>query len=185
MDLLVGLGNPGSPYKLTRHNAGFMVIDYLAASHGLKLSQTTYGACWGQGTIAQHKVTLAQPLSYMNLSGEPTKNLMRKLDLTEKDLLVICDDFNLPLGAIRIRRAGSAGGHNGLKSINNCLNTTDYARLRLGIGPPHPRQEIADFVLTPFKSNEWPLAEEMIERAAQAVETYLAEGITATMNAFN
>lgn len=185
MKLLVGLGNPDSSYKLTRHNIGFMVIEYLAAKHGIKLSKTKYGACWGQGTIDGNEVTLALPLKYMNLSGQPVRQLQQALEISESDLLVICDDFNLLLGMLRLRKQGSAGGHNGLKSIIDCLHTQEFARLRLGIGPPPVRQDTADFVLEPFKTKEWPQIEEMIECAAQTVETYLNEGITAAMNAFN
>ncbi len=185
MKLLVGLGNPDPCYKLTRHNVGFMLIEYLVARHSIKLAEKKYGVCWGRGIIAECEVILSQPLSYMNLSGQPVRQLQQALALPEADLLVICDDFNLPLGTLRLRKQGSAGGHNGLKSIINCLGTEEFARLRLGIGSPAPNKDSADYVLENFKAKEWPQVEEMIEQAAQAVETYLSEGITTAMNAFN
>ena len=185
MKLLVGLGNPDPCYKLTRHNAGFMLVEYLAARYSIKLSRKKYGVSRGQGIIAGCTVTLAQPLSYMNLSGQPVRQLQQALGLSDADLLITCDDFNLDLGVLRLRRKGSAGGHNGLKSIINCLGTQEFARLRLGVGQPAPNKDSADYVLEAFKRKEWPQVEEMIEQAAQAVETYLSEGIAAAMSAFN
>ena len=185
MKLLVGLGNPGADYKLTRHNLGFMLIDYLAAGWGIKLEERKYGACWGRGAIAGQEVALVQPLSYMNLSGQPVKRLLRAFGLDLADLLVACDDLNLPLGRLRLRSRGSAGGHNGLKSIITSLQSAEFPRLRLGIGQPPPGQDAAEYVLSPFKIKEWPLVEEMLSRAGRALETCLAEGLQAAMNTFN
>ncbi|MBI5787581.1 MAG: aminoacyl-tRNA hydrolase [Candidatus Schekmanbacteria bacterium] len=185
MKLVAGLGNPGSAYKQTRHNIGFMLIEYLAAAHKIKLNRTEYNVAWGKGEIAQCPITLACPQSYMNLSGQPVVNLLNALKVTASDLLVVCDDFNLLLGKMRLRPQGSNGGHNGLKSISNSLHTREYARLRIGIGPPDLNKDSADFVLAPFKSNEWPIVKEVIEHAAQAVELYLTSGIEAAMNRYN
>jgi PTH1 family peptidyl-tRNA hydrolase len=187
--VICGLGNPGERYRLTRHNVGFRVVDLLADRWGLTgQGRVRDGAAQLEVRLEQppEKVLLVKPLRYMNLSGGPLRAAIRQSNVDPaEDLLVVTDDVDLPLGRLRLRREGSAGGHNGLRSIIASLGGTDFPRLRVGIGRQGTSRATVDHVLSTFRADEQELATEAIATAADAVETWLAEGIDAAMNAFN
>jgi PTH1 family peptidyl-tRNA hydrolase len=185
MKVVCGLGNPGDRYRLTRHNVGFRVIDLLADRWGVSRGHVRDGAARLEVDRGDPvgRVLLVKPARFMNLSGQPLRAALRNVNATlETDLLIVTDDADLPLGRLRIRRAGSAGGHNGLRDIIETLGTDEFARLRVGIGR---NGEMVDHVLSTFSLAEEELAREAIGTAADAVETWLAEGVEAAMNAFN
>jgi PTH1 family peptidyl-tRNA hydrolase len=184
--LLVGLGNPGEEYARTRHNVGFRCLSVLAARHRLFFRQKHAQARLAVGEIAGRNVVLARPYTYMNRSGAAVAGLLAWLKLPLEQLLVIYDDLDLPLGTIRLRPRGSAGGHRGLRSIIEALESEQFARLRVGIGrPPDPSQDPVDYVLSPFTPEEETTLARVLERAADAVECFLKEGIEAAMARFN
>jgi PTH1 family peptidyl-tRNA hydrolase len=185
MKVVCGLGNPGDRYRLTRHNVGFRVIDLLADRWGVTKGHVRDGAARLEVDRGEPigSVLLVKPARFMNLSGAPLRAAIRNTNAElETDLLVVTDDADLPLGRIRLRRGGSAGGHNGLRDIIDALGSDQFARLRVGIGRDG---EMVDHVLSTFSRGEEELAREAIATAADAVETWLAEGIEPTMNAFN
>ena len=189
MFLIVGLGNPGLQYARTRHNAGWFVIDELARRHNITLVKKNADTKLGLGTIGETKIGLVKPQTYMNDSGRSVAALKHFYRLELEQILILTDDLNLPLGKLRLRANGSDGGHNGLKSVAGHLNSRDYARLRIGVGEP-PREErqqtgTAGFVLRPFGADEWPLVETITARAADAVESWMAEGLAVAMTRFN
>lgn len=183
--VLCGLGNPGEAYRFTRHNLGFRLLETLSESLGGKWSfpSDQYARC--EARIKGRDCVLVKPLTYMNLSGEALEELGRHEEIAPSRLLVVCDDIALPLGHIRLRRAGSDGGHNGLKSVIQRLNTTRFPRLRLGIGPLPDGIEGADFVLSPFLESEWKSTDAMIRQAAKCVEVWAEFGVATAMNRFN
>lgn len=185
MKLIVGLGNPGVKYKPTRHNLGFMVIGGLSRELDIELYQLKYNSLIGQGELRRKSITLTKPMIYMNRSGRAVYALLKGFKLSLADLIVICDDLNLPLGALRVRAKGSAGGHNGLGSIINVLGSEEFTRLRLGIDRPPPNIDVADYVLEPFTKSEWPTVKEMIAGAQAAVCAVVEQGTDAAMNRFN
>ena len=187
MKLVVGLGNPGASYRGTRHNAGFEVADLLAARHGLTFETAPVGphALMAKWRRADDTSLVAKPLTFMNLSGEAAGSLCRYFKIEIADVLIVCDDVNLPLGRLRARATGTEGGHNGLKSIAQHFGTIDYARLRVGVGRGDTRRELADHVLARFESDERPAVESAIARAADAVEHWLDTGLERMMNLFN
>ena len=182
--MISGLGNPGERYRLTRHNVGFRVVDLLADRWGLTgKGSVRDGAARLEAVRPDARVLLVKPVRYMNGSGPPLKAAMRQTDADPAvDLLVIADDVDLPLGRIRLRRSGSAGGHNGLRDIISTLGSNEFARLRVGIGRGG---ETVDHVLATFKPDERELADVAIASAADAAELWLREGIDEAMNAFN
>ena len=184
MKVISGLGNPGERYRLTRHNVGFRVVDLLADRWGLTgKGSIRDGAARLEAVRPDARVLLVKPVRYMNGSGPPLKAAMRQTDADPAvDLLVIADDVDLPLGRIRLRRSGSAGGHNGLRDIISTLGSNEFARLRVGIGRGG---ETVDHVLATFKADERELADVAIATAADAAEVWLREGIDEAMNAFN
>jgi PTH1 family peptidyl-tRNA hydrolase len=182
--LVVGLGNPGREYAGTRHNVGFRVVDGLAAAHGIALRTRRLKAVYGVGEIGAQRVCLAKPQTYMNLSGQAVAALMRELSLPHEDLLVVCDDVNLPIGRLRIRRSGSAGGSGGLKSIIASLGSEAFPRVRVGVGRPGSGG-LVDHVLGPFTRAELPLIEQAIAAAVEAVQLSLTDDLDAAMNRFN
>ncbi|MGI5818028.1 MAG: aminoacyl-tRNA hydrolase [Armatimonadota bacterium] len=182
---IVGLGNPGGGYDQTRHNIGFEVIHALASAHGIRIGRPRAAAVAGTGRIDGERVVLAMPLTMMNASGVAVVRLCHLYEIEPEDLIVIVDDLNLELGQLRLRRGGSAGGHNGLRSINEKLGTKDYPRLRIGIGGPPGGMDARDWVLSEFAPEEREAVEEVISRASACVETAVTEGIEAAMNAFN
>jgi PTH1 family peptidyl-tRNA hydrolase len=185
MRLIVGLGNPDPEYQWTPHNLGFMAVDELANRGGIRVERPEGKALAGRGKIAGEEVILAKPQTYMNLSGISVRELLGKYELDVKDLLVLWDEAQLPLGTIRIHPDGSAGSHNGAKSVIGALGTEEFARLRLGCGPEHPVSSRKEYVLRPMKKAELEVAAEMIGEAGDAVEMILAQGIDAAMNKYN
>ena len=185
MRLIVGLGNPDPEYQWTPHNLGFMAVDELANRNGIRVERPEGKALAGRGKIAGEDVILAKPQTYMNLSGISVRELLEKYELDVKDLLVLWDEAQLPLGTIRIHPDGSAGSHNGAKSVIGSLGTQEFARLRLGCGPDHPPNSRKEYVLRPMKKAELEIAAEMIGEAGDAVEMILKQGIDAAMNQYN
>ena len=186
MYVIVGLGNPGSRYERTRHNAGFRMVDRLAAGYRIEFSQKKHRALCGAGMIEGQKVLLLKPQTYMNLSGESVREAVEyyKVD-PERELLVIYDDISLDPGKLRIRKKGSAGGHNGMKNIILHLGTQVFPRIRIGVGQKPEGYDLADYVLGHFSDKEREIMDESITRAAEAVEVMIAEGPDAAMNQFN
>lgn len=185
MRIVVGLGNPGRRYQGTRHNVGFAVADEVAVRAGAPFESgraETLAARFGRGDAA---VLIAKPLTMMNLSGSAVAGLAGFYKVDPASVLVVADDVNLPLGRLRIRAAGSAGGHNGLRSIIDCLGTEGFPRLRVGVGRGDLRRDLADHVLARFDGDERDEVERAVARAADAVETFLAAGIEAAMNRHN
>jgi PTH1 family peptidyl-tRNA hydrolase len=183
--LVVGLGNPGPGYAGNRHNVGAMVLDELAARAGLKLSPgkgARARAVAGEGRLAGRRVVLARPLTYMNESGSPVRGLLDYHRLPVEDLVVVHDELDIPFSAVRLKRGGGEGGHNGLRSITRSTGTKDYLRVRVGIGRPPGRQDAADYVLKDFSSVERKELELLIAEAADAVEALLAHGLEAAQN---
>jgi PTH1 family peptidyl-tRNA hydrolase len=185
MKLVVGLGNPGRTYHGTRHNVGFEVLETIAGRHGCRWESAPRGA---EALIARWRggdAVLGKPLTYMNLSGPAVLALLQFYKMDGSELLVVVDDINLELGRLRARAAGSAGGHNGLKSIIGALGHDAFARLRIGVGRGDARRDLADHVLARFEPDERPIAAEAVDRGADAVELFVAEGIARVMNRFN
>lgn len=184
MKLIAALGNPGRTYDGTRHNLGFVVADTLAARHRLEWEAAPRGL---EALIARWRgadVVVAKPMTFMNLSGVAVRGLLQFYKIDAADMLVVVDDVNLELGRLRTRAAGSAGGHNGLKSIIEALGSDEFARLRVGVGRGDAR-DLADHVLAKFDPAERPVVEESVARAADAAETFIMEGIGPVMNRFN
>ncbi len=183
MKLVIGLGNPGRQYAGTRHNVGFEVLDLLAGRHRLEWEAAPADALMARWRAAS--ALLAKPLTFMNLSGHAIGELLRFYKIEAPDLLVIVDEANLELGRLRARPSGSAGGHNGLKSIISALGTEEFARLRVGVGRGDVRRDLADHVLAKFDPDERIDVAEATGRAADAAELFVAEGMTPVMNRFN
>ena len=186
MFLIVGLGNPGKQYEHTRHNIGFDVMDALAEKYNISISEKKHKALCGKGVINGVKVVLAKPQTYMNLSGESVAELVNyyKMD-PEEEMIVIYDDISLAPGNLRIRKKGSAGGHNGIKSIIAHLGTTVFPRIKVGVGEKPKNYDLADYVLGHFSKQERELMEEGYEHASDAVEQIVQGEIEAAMNVFN
>jgi PTH1 family peptidyl-tRNA hydrolase len=185
MRLIVGLGNPDPEYQWTPHNLGFMAVDELASRGGIRVSRPEAKALVGRGKLAGEDILLAKPQTYMNLSGISVRELLQKYDLGPQDLLVMWDEAQLPLGTIRISGEGSAGSHNGAKSVIGSLSTPVFTRLRLGCAPEHEVSSRKEYVLRPMRKAEMEIAAEMISEAADAVEMILAQGIDPAMNKYN
>lgn len=184
MKLIVGLGNPGREYDQTRHNAGFMVVDRLSSRHSLGPARAKFHAGVIEGRIAGERVMLMQPTTFMNRSGLAVGEAARFHKLEPSDVLVVVDDVALPVGTIRMRASGSAGGHNGLSDIERVLTTRDYPRLRIGIDPPG-RAPQKDYVLSRFTRSQLQALEPAMDQACDAIESYLTHGIDKTMSLFN
>jgi PTH1 family peptidyl-tRNA hydrolase len=184
MKIVVGLGNPGPKYAGTRHNVGFEVIDYLAAAPGCSSFRERFEALVAEMKDADETILYVKPMTFMNLSGRAVRAVLDFYKEPVENLLVVCDDFNLPLGKLRVRVKGSHGGQNGLRNIQEHLGTDAYARLRIGVGQPSVGEAI-DHVLSRFKPSERPVIDEAIATAAQAVTVWQKSGIEACMNRFN
>ena len=187
MKLIVGLGNPGREYRDTRHNVGFLVVDEIARRHQLTLAmapsqvpETFVAKKYGMDPLL-----VAKPLTYVNRSGDAVASLTHYYDIAVGDMLVVADEIALPFGKLRARARGSAGGHNGLKSVIERLGTTEFARLRLGVGRGDPQRDLADHVLATFEPGERAALDEFITRAADAAEMFAVEGIERVMNVYN
>ena len=187
MRLIVGLGNPGREYRETRHNVGFMVADEIAKRHGLTMAMAPSQVpdAFIAKKFGADPFLIGKPLTFMNRSGDAVAALAHYYDIVPADLLVVVDEVALPFGRLRARARGSAGGHNGLKSVIERLGTTEFPRLRLGVGRGDTRRDLADHVLSKFEADERSALEELITRAADAAEMFAAEGIEKVMNAYN
>jgi PTH1 family peptidyl-tRNA hydrolase len=185
MRLIVGLGNPDPEYQWTPHNLGFLAVDELANRGAIRVERPEGKALVGRGKLAGKEVVLAKPQTYMNLSGVSVRELLSKYEVEQGDLLVLWDEVQLPWGTFRIHPEGSAGSHNGAKSVISALGTQRFARLRLGCGPEHPVTSRKEHVLRPMKKAELKVAAEMIAEAGDAVEMMLARGIEAAMTKYN
>jgi PTH1 family peptidyl-tRNA hydrolase len=184
--LIVGLGNPGIEYQFTPHNMGFLAVDRIAEQYGVRVSNRQCRALTGKAVIADHGVLLAKPETYMNLSGMSVRELAREHAVDPaQDLIVIYDDLDLPLGAIRIRQRGSSAGHNGMESIIGALGSDEFVRMRLGIGPDHPVKDGARYVLGQFKKSQYAVVDQELDTAAEALKVILAEGVAKAMSRFN
>jgi PTH1 family peptidyl-tRNA hydrolase len=184
--LIVGLGNPGIEYQFTPHNLGFLTIDRIANDHGINIRNRQCHALTARATISGEPVVLAKPETFMNLSGLSVRELVdeHQVDI-ERDLIVIYDELDLPLGTIRIRQRGGSAGHNGMESILGALNTDEFLRIRLGTAPERKVEDSVQYVLTPFRKAQEEIVVEVLDSAAQAVEVILKEGPAAAMNRFN
>ncbi len=188
MKLIVGLGNPGPEYARTRHNAGFMAIDRLATRHGLSGAKSKFHAGVLEGAIAGDKCVLLQPVTYMNRSGLAVGEAVAFYKLALSDLLIVVDDVALPVGRLRLRAGGSAGGHNGLADIERALGTSEYPRLRIGIDPPTSgggRVRQHDYVLGRFSPDQVLKLEPLLDVACHAIESWIADGIAKAMSLYN
>lgn len=185
MKLIAGLGNPGTSYALTRHNVGFRVVELLAGQRRIPINRYLLRALYGRGRLGPEEVLLVKPLTYMNRSGDAIAALLWHFGLGPGDLLVVYDDVALPLGRLRLRGRGSAGGHKGIASIIDRLGTEEFPRLRLGVGAPPPGMDLPDYVLSQFPPSEEEEVERILEKAGQAVELYVTQGLEAAMNRVN
>ncbi len=184
--LVVGLGNPGDKYENTRHNAGFMAVDQLADRGDFPMQRLKFHALTHSATISGQGVLVMKPTTYMNLSGDAVAEAAAFYKVPPEHILVLCDDVSLPVGKLRIRTHGSAGGHNGLKHIIQRLGTDQFPRVKIGVGAkPHPDYDMADWVLGKFVGEDKTAMDEATRRAAQAVECYLKDGPQKAMNQFN
>ena len=186
MKLIVGLGNPGLEYEMTRHNLGFMLIDRLFERAGGRRFRNESNAKIGEVTLAGKRILLVKPQTFMNLSGDAARPLLEHYGEAEpSNLIVACDDVALPFGTIRVRARGSAGGQKGLKSIIERLATQEFARVRLGVRPDHPVEDLASFVLSPIPKRDRAALDQALDRAADAIEVVLTEGVEHAMALFN
>ena len=184
--LLVGLGNPGDQYENTRHNVGFMVADELAERHNIPVQRLKVRALTNTVTVGDRKVLLMKPVTYMNLSGEAVREAAAFYKIPPEHILVISDEVALAPGKLRVRRSGSAGGHNGLKNIIAHLGTDQFPRIRLGVGQkPHPDYDMADWVLGKFQGEDKKAVEAAVKKAADAAECLIREGVDKAMNQYN
>jgi PTH1 family peptidyl-tRNA hydrolase len=183
--LIVGLGNPGREYARNRHNVGWQVADHFVSSRGWRFGKRQNDALIALGRIGDVRVVVAKPQTFMNLSGRAVQPLARFYKTPPDRMLVIYDDLDLPFGAIRLRERGGAGGHNGMKSIIERLGGGDFPRLRIGVGRPPGRMDAADYVLRDFDAGERAEMPMVLDQAARAIETFVAHGIVAAMNAHN
>ncbi len=184
--LIVGLGNPGRQYELTRHNAGFLFADLLADKNNEKISKIQFKSVTASIDVGGHKCLLMKPQTFMNNSGEAVKQAAAFYKIPPERIIVVFDDISLPCGKLRIRRKGSAGGHNGIKSIIYHLNSDNFPRVKLGVGEkPHPEYDLADWVLSNFKKDEIPALRDAAEKACDAVELIVKGDTDKAMSNFN
>jgi peptidyl-tRNA hydrolase, PTH1 family len=179
--LVVGLGNPGPQYQRTRHNVGFMAVDRLARSHHIALSSRQFQSLSGSGEIASRETALMKPLTFMNLSGRAVKRMISLLRVPPEEMIVVHDDLDLAFGRIRMKRLGSDGGHQGIRSIIDYLGTRDFPRLKIGIGRPPAGMDPADYVLKPFDPSEQAGLEPVLEQAVEALAVWLDGGVDGAM----
>ncbi len=183
--LIVGLGNPGREYDRTRHNVGFELADALAERHGIRLKQHRGLALVGWSLFDGLHLGVMKPITFMNRSGRPVQDVARYYDVDPSDILVVFDDLNLPLGTIRLRAGGSAGGHNGVQNVIDVLKTNSFPRLRIGIGSEFARGRQVDYVLSPFSKQDRETIDGALIRAQEAAEMFVREGIESAMNRYN
>lgn len=185
MYAVIGLGNPGREYENTRHNIGFNTVDLLADRNGIDINKIKFKSVYGKGRIGNESVLLLKPQTYMNNSGISVLELYKYYKIPIENILVVVDDIDIDFGAVRIKRKGSAGTHNGLKSIIYHLQRNDFPRIKIGVGSPPPEWDLADFVLSRFQNKEEKTIKESIEVACESIETIIKEDIDKAMNKFN
>lgn len=186
MYIIAGLGNPGREYDMTRHNIGFEVIDYLAEQYNVKVNKLKFKSLYGETNLGGEKVYLVKPQTYMNLSGEAIREFCAFYKIPSENVIIINDDISLEAGKVRIRRKGSAGGHNGLKSIIYQLGTDEFPRIKMGVGAPkHEGYDLADYVLGRFTKDEIPVLEDAIIRASKAAAEIVRAGVDSAMNKYS
>ncbi|TQR18197.1 aminoacyl-tRNA hydrolase [Psychrobacillus vulpis] len=185
MKIIIGLGNPGKQYEATRHNIGFHVIDELAKRLNIPLTQSKFNGMYGISHIGTEKVMLLKPLTYMNLSGECIVPMMDYFDVEDEEIVVIYDDLDLQAGKLRLRQKGSAGGHNGIKSIIQHLGTQEFNRIRIGIDRPKNGMKVPDYVLSRFNEEEKTDIEHAVKKSADACEAWMSKSFLEVMNNFN
>ncbi|HEK4703182.1 TPA: aminoacyl-tRNA hydrolase [Clostridioides difficile] len=185
MYVVVGLGNPGKKYEKTRHNVGFDVIDILAKEYNISVTKIKHKALIGEGRVGTEKVLLVKPQTYMNLSGETLIDIYKYYKIDLSNIVVVYDDIDLEVGKIRIRKKGSGGTHNGMKSITKCLGSNDFPRVRVGVSKPEVGQDLADFVLSRFRKEESDNINEALEKATYAIDSIIRENIDMSMNKYN
>ena len=185
MKAIIGLGNPGMKYAGTRHNIGFDAVTAIADKYNLSINNKKFKGVYADGHIAGEKVLLVQPQTFMNLSGECVREVADFYKLNPDEIIIICDDINLDVGRLRIRKKGSAGGHNGLKNIIAHLGTEEFPRIRVGVGEKTEGWDLADYVLARFDKDSEPVIREALANVVGAVETWISDGIDAAMNRFN
>ncbi len=185
MYLIVGLGNPGKEYEKTRHNIGFEAIDLLAKRNKIALNKMKFKSIYGEGRIGPEKVYLMKPTTYMNNSGEAVKAFADYYKIGPENILVIVDDIDIPFSSIRIKKNGSAGSHNGLKSIVKLLGSKNFSRLKLGVGQKNENQDLASFVLGRFSKEEMVDIDKTLDLSVRAIEEAIRSGIESSMNKFN
>lgn len=186
MYVIAGLGNPGAKYENTRHNIGFMVVDALAEKNHISVTEKKHKALVGKGMLGSERILLVKPQTFMNLSGESIREIIDYYKVEEKtELIVISDDISLEPGALRIRKKGSAGGHNGLKNIILHLGHDEFQRIRIGVGEKPSGYDLADYVLGHFREDDRELIAKSVEQAAEAVQVMITEGADKAMNQFN
>lgn len=186
MKLIVGLGNPGIEYQFTPHNMGFLAVDRIAQRQGVRVSNRHCRALTGKAKIGGEAALLVKPETYMNLSGMAVRELVAEYEVNPaKELIVLYDELDFPLGTLRIRERGSSAGHNGAESVIGALGTQDFLRIRMGVAPDHEVRDGARYVLSQFKKAQYEIVDEVLERAADAVEVILKEGAGRAMNRFN
>jgi PTH1 family peptidyl-tRNA hydrolase len=185
MYIIIGLGNPGREYQATRHNIGFDVITRLSDDYGIPLDFKKHKAICGKGMIEGEKVILAQPQTYMNLSGESVRELMDFYKVSNNEIIIIYDDISLEVGQLRLRGKGSAGGHNGIKSIIQHLGTDEFPRIKFGVGDKPKGWDLADYVLGRFPEDEQSIVRDTIKKSSEAVKVILKDGMEAAMNVYN
>ncbi len=185
MFVVIGLGNPGNRYRKTRHNVGFDTIECLAETHDIKISKIKYKSIYGEGRIGNEKVLLVKPQTYMNNSGISAFEIIRYYNIPVENIIVIYDDVDIEFGTLRVRPKGSAGSHNGMKSMIYHLQDDEFPRVRIGVGSPETHQDLANFVLSGFSKDEREIIDITIKKASQAVESIITKGINKAMNEYN
>lgn len=184
MYVIAGLGNPGTQYENTKHNIGFITVDYLAEKHQISIKKLKHKALVGEGTISGQKVLLVKPQTFMNLSGNSIREIVAYYKISMEELIVIYDDIDIPMGSLRIRKKGSAGTHNGMRSIVYDLQSDQFPRIRIGIGGER-KGDLADYVIGGFQKSQIPVMEEAVRQAVAAVECMMEKGMDAAMGEYN
>ena len=186
MKLIVGLGNPGIEYQFTPHNMGFLAVDRIAERWGMRVNNRNCRAQIARGRLGGNEVVLAKPETYVNLSGSSVRELIREYQAQpEQDLILLYDELDLPFGTLRVRPRGRSAGHNGVESVLGALGTEEVIRVRMGVAPDYPISDGARYVLSQFKKSQYPVVDQVLDSAAEAVEVILSEGVGAAMNRFN
>ena len=185
MYLIVGLGNPEEEYAKTRHNMGFDVINKLSEKQGIKVNKNKFNSIYGTGTIEGEKVVLVKPQTYMNLSGEAVRDFKNFYKINSENIIIVYDDLDIEPGIIKIRKKGGPGTHNGMKSVVHEIQTEDFPRIRVGIGNPEYKNDLLNYILTKIPEEDYKILENSIERASDAIEEIIKNGIDSAMNKYN